>query len=397
MASGAEYDSLNIHSLYKKFPDWVLEQEEDNDPKHLKQVIQIVSSYFDDLYGKITEVSKYKHNKNTTDTQKIYPFYDRILSSTGFDVSDLFTNLDIIETISSRNDKNIFDEDIQRVKNQIYQNIYNNLMSILRSKGTKKSLKAFLRSYGISENIVKINLYSNNGTYTISDKSELTTVKKKTLLLQNYASVYVTSSAYLTTSTGSITYENCLLFPKPLEATAPYTSSLFGLSFSDSARTYEPFEAYAYLHNDTSGSKFYFYTGSSLIGSSSYFQEIYDNTPWNFVIRLKPYADTTNIDYINSTFIANDIIELSGTNYGNGFERSFCISASLDRIVNRFAWHSTSPYINFYVGAKNLNRTSTGIYPTNIKSIYCNFWDSYLSDDVIISHNRDITNYGVDE
>jgi transcriptional regulator of acetoin/glycerol metabolism len=45
------------NSLYKKFPSWILEEEETQDIKHLKQIIQIVSSYFDDLYNKISIIN----------------------------------------------------------------------------------------------------------------------------------------------------------------------------------------------------------------------------------------------------------------------------------------------------------------------------------------------------
>ena len=115
--SGVSYDETNIHLLYNKFPGWILQQEEENSVKHLKQIIQIVSSYFDDLYNKISEVSEYKKIKLNTQDDNIYPFYDKILTSTGFDVTELFSNLDIIEKISSRNDITLFDEDIQKIKN----------------------------------------------------------------------------------------------------------------------------------------------------------------------------------------------------------------------------------------------------------------------------------------
>ena len=47
---------------------------------------------------------------------------------------------------------------IEKIKNIIYQNIYNNLAYIQKSKGTFKSLRNFLRCFGIDEELIKLNI-----------------------------------------------------------------------------------------------------------------------------------------------------------------------------------------------------------------------------------------------
>lgn len=227
--SGSNHDELNIHALYKKFPSWILEQEETNETKHLKQVVQIISSYFDDLYNKIGEISNYKHQQTSQDKAKLYPFYDKILTSTGFDVTELFNNLDIIEKISSRSESNIFDEDIQKIKNNIFQNIYNNLSYILKAKGTEKSIRSFLRSYGINENVVRVNLYADKSNYTIGDKYTQTTARKKTITLTGNQNIYLSSSPIITQESGTyFTLETAVIFPKLLAGSIPATASVLG-------------------------------------------------------------------------------------------------------------------------------------------------------------------------
>jgi hypothetical protein len=389
--TGSLHDEINIHSLYKKFPSWILEEEEELGTKHFKQIIQIVSSYFDDLYNKISEISKYKHQQNTNDLNNIYPFYDKILSSFGFDVSDLFTNVDAFEKISSRNEKNLFDQDIEKVKNAVLQNIYNNLSYILKSKGTEKSIKSFLRSYGVNENLVKVNLYANAAEFNVTDRSFPTTIRKKTLNLINSASVYCTSSQLFNSNTDSFTFEASFIFPRnSVPDATQQTSSVFGFSFTDSSRLNRYLDAYLTVESSSEGPKFCFYTGSSLIGSSSFINSLYDDSNWNFALRLRP--DIDDLDSAPVTY--NFILELTGANYNTYSDKTFFIPVTAS-YSDYLSWNNQ--YVNFYLGARNINFTGSNTIKTSTKSLYCNYWDDYLSDEEIISHNKDITNYGVNQ
>ena len=62
-------------------------------------------------------------------------------------------------------------------KNLVYKNIYNNLTYIYKSKGTEKSFRNLLHCFGIDENLVKINVYSNNSFSKLSDNLKDTTRK----------------------------------------------------------------------------------------------------------------------------------------------------------------------------------------------------------------------------
>lgn len=77
----------------------------------------------------------------------------------------------------------MFEKKLYEVKNIIYQNIYNNLSFIQKSKGTYKSLRNFLRCFGVDEELIKLNVYSNNGEYEFKDNESNVSIRKNTLIL----------------------------------------------------------------------------------------------------------------------------------------------------------------------------------------------------------------------
>jgi hypothetical protein len=386
---GKEHDLSNIHMLYKKFPSWVLMDEDELSPKHLKQIIQIVSSYFDDLYNKISQVSEYKTIKYNSSLDTIYPFYDKILASTGFNIDDLFANLDIIEKAASRNETSTYDENIQKIKNSIFQSIYNNLSYILKSKGTEKSLKSFLRSYGVNEDLVRINLYSDGYKFNVVDRLKEDVVRKKTVYMNGDESIFLSSSIQeQTASFPYYTLETAVLFPAKRVAELDATGSIFGLQSNNTSSndwstniyqyyvTLENYQnnEYKFILNDVSGN----YAESSII------KDIYDDTVWNLAIRKKQTLDalTGAMQPINYN------IELYGINTNTHTLREF--SCSLP--------HTASDgYIKYYIGSRKQDLTGSLIHPTNCRFVYCNFWSDYLNNDIITSHNKDILNYGTDE
>jgi hypothetical protein len=391
ISSGSAHDIANRNALYKKFPSWILEEEQEREVQHLKQTIQIISSYFDDLYNKIAEISNYKHIKHTEDKDKIYPFYDKILTSAGFDVTELFSNLNFIEKIASRTDVNLFDEDISKIKNTIYQNIYNNLSYILKSKGTEKSLRSFLRSYGINENLVRINLYADKSKYTVSDKYSETVVKKKTITLTGSANVYLSGT---TTSVGNyFSLETAAIFPKNLKNNTADTGSVMGLFISNPTSTYSnntsSLQAYITVEHTAEGDRFCFRTGSTkdLVYTSPTYSDLYDDTIWNFAIGFLPNVD--NLETADSTY--NYLLDFRAINtYKEGLQ--YISSSTVSTPVSG----NYSGDLRYFIGADNTEITGANIYKANTKYLYCNYWTKYISDYELASHNRDIFNYGIE-
>lgn len=388
---GAFYDETNIHSLYKKFPSWVLESEEESETKHLKQLIQIVSYYFDDLYNKIQEITNYKSIKYGEDKEKIYPFYDKILSSAGFNFTDLFTNLDIIEKISSRNDKEVFEGEISKIKNAIFQNIYNNLSYILKSKGTEKSFKSLLSSYGVNDNLVKINLYADNTEYNIADRLKESIIKKKTITLTGDNTIYLSSSAISEDSNLKYyTLETSVIFPSKSYLNTAFTSSVFGLQNNSSSTgtdySENNYEYSVFIENNINyGTRFVLSGSNTGISYSSFYTNLFDDSVWNFAIRKKPETDVI----YGTSSVPMNTFELYGVNKNCNTPIEFSCSLGSEANIDG--------NIRYYIGAKKTNMTGSTIYQANSKFLYCNFWSDYLNNEVVISHNKDILNYGIDE
>lgn len=390
IASAKEYDEQNTHLLYNKFPSWLLEDEESNNPKHLKQLIQIISVYFDDLYNKVGEITEYKSIKYDNSTDNVYPFYDKILTSMGFDVTDLFSNLSPIERYSSRSEITLFDEDIEKTKNKILKNIYNNLNYILKTKGTDRSLKSLLKSYGVNEELVRINLYSDGAEYNAAERLKEVVVKKKVIPLSNDSSIYLSSSA-IPNETYNYTLESSIIFNSLNKVNSLITGSIMGLNvFANNSLDSQILEKYNIFteKDDILGHKLtLIVSGTTQLSSSTeYIDNLYDNTVWNICLRKK-----INVDDINTFNFSEQTPTYSMELYAVNKNRHFVkeLSCSVPSI------NDPQGSIRYYIGAEKENLTGSVINQTNFDILYCNFWNDYLNNSTVISHNLDISNYGV--
>ena len=197
IASGSMHDHENSVSIYKSMPAWISEEDE-SESKNLKYLTQIIASYFDDLYLQIEKLSKLKDINYPDDTnyEKPLPFADHLLSSRGFDAPELFANASDLAKYLERDERKLFEKKLYEVKNIIYQNIYNNLSYIQKSKGTFKSLRNFLRCFGVDEELIKLNVYSNNDTYEFKENTTNTAIRKKYLDFDDLQTRYTSSSEY---------------------------------------------------------------------------------------------------------------------------------------------------------------------------------------------------------
>ena len=197
LASGSMHDHENSVSIYKSLPGWILEEDE-AESNNLKYLSQIVASYFDDLYLQIQKLPTLKDINYPDDTnyEKPLPFADRLLSTRGFDAPNLFSNVTDLAKYSQRDEKKLFDKKLYEVKNIIYQNIYNNLSYIQKSKGTFKSLRNFLRCFGVDEELIKLNIYANNDIYEFKENVTHTAIRKKYIDFDDAETRYTSSGDY---------------------------------------------------------------------------------------------------------------------------------------------------------------------------------------------------------
>ena len=187
-AKGKEYDYRNNSAVFKSIPSWMASEDAESD-SNIKKLTQIMSSYFDTLSLQISSLANikdtgyfvdgYNTSGSVTGSSKPLPFADRLLEHAGFLTSEIFADSSVISSVLSRDEKKYFDDKLYNIKNLIYQNIYNNILYIYKSKGTEKALRNFFRCFGVDDELLKINAYANNTTYNLKENYRYTTKKKK--------------------------------------------------------------------------------------------------------------------------------------------------------------------------------------------------------------------------
>jgi hypothetical protein len=423
-ASGSDYDQLNTTFLYDKLPQFMRDQDEDNE-EDIKKLFQIISSYFDTIYAQ-TKVVPLLTNKNyISSSTKPLPFSNRLLESRGFVTSELFVDTDILEFYGDNDFENKkYVDNVNDIKNLIYHNIYNNLDYIYKTKGSEKSFRNLLRCFGIDDELVKFNVYTDGGTHYFNDNFKNSSVTAKFINNNNpnyfHGSVYQTASAnnsksYISGSAGekleknnAFTFEVDAIIPDKIPPTDPaffdttfLSSSIGGFHQATGAgfewATGEIANAQMYLVRDEIGSnraKFVLENqDNTLYLTSSYYDEIYDNNRWVLAVRVKPAEYPIVGSYLSSSN-PNYEISFYGVNHQFGQVRdNFNSTATLN-------YASGSSYLSqpkrVYVGAHRQNFTGSVLQESDVEIGSCRFWLDYLDGSDLSAHSKDITNFGVD-
>ena len=172
-ASGTVYDDRNSNSLVSYIPNWIIEENEtQNDIKdrnYLWNLLQIMSTYFDEAAILMDKLPELSHQKYYSGVANPPSFNKKALESSGFFIPDLFVDSTLLEKFEDRDEKIKFESTLQEVKNTIYQNIYNNLNHIYKTKGTEKSFRNLFHCFGFGDEILKFNIYGNNTVHKLED------------------------------------------------------------------------------------------------------------------------------------------------------------------------------------------------------------------------------------
>ena len=120
--SGSVHDTQNNSALYHTLPGWILE-EDDTKTGNLKNLTQIMGSYFDNLHLHIQELGSlkdvYSHFQSdivekqdrydisvtsASGSVKPLPFADRLLTNAGFVAPELFADATVLESLATRSE-----------------------------------------------------------------------------------------------------------------------------------------------------------------------------------------------------------------------------------------------------------------------------------------------------
>ena len=169
---------------------------------------------------------------------------------------DMFVDATLIENLRQKDDNEVYENEINEVRNTIYHNLYSNLNAIYKSKGTEKSFRNFFRSIGIGQDVVKLKMYADDSTFVLRNNYEDKSYERKFLNFNvdghfdgtiyqttssNNSNIYIPKdSSY----TGSFTAQAEVLLPRkqridePNYNPFPYLSaSLFGYHTGQSYTT----------------------------------------------------------------------------------------------------------------------------------------------------------------
>mgnify|MGYP003630653521 CR=1 FL=1 len=436
LLSDGEYHDDNNTALFINYsPSWVIEEHEDDGNKNLSIITHIMGAYFDKLYLLSAEIPKLKNYKYPDSSSKPNPFAIHLPQSMGLYTPDLFIDASILETFRNRNEETIYEGDLEDTKNLIYQNLYNNLANIYKSKGTEKAFRNVLRCFNIDDSLLRFKTYSRNEVYELKNNLKQITTEDVRLNLNspsNYSAVvYQAEEAGNPESTGYIsgtigtaeagrenvygmTTEANIVFPKFFSEgdrdSRNFTEvSLYGVHTVDSANPssldgsdttlvvndYANFQVYAVRDENYSKNVRFKLSSSAPFPiielTSSTFLNVYEDSRWNVSVHLKP--ENVGITGLVSGSTAQPYtIIFKGSN------------TVLDTVINTFELTGAVSFTdgsNFlqsskrlYCGARRENITGAILQQSDVYVSDVKYWAKQIDNLSILQHIHDFNNVG---
>jgi hypothetical protein len=432
--SGSDYDLNNTTYLYNKMPQFIRDDDETTNDFELKNLMQIMSSYFDTLYAQTKILPALTQKNYLSSSTKPLPFANRLLESKGFVTSELFVDTEILEFYNNNDMDNLkYQQNVDTIKNLIYHNIYNNLDYIMKSKGTEKSMRNLLRCFGIDDELVKLNLYTDGGIHYFTDVYKNSSITKKYMDFNN--PVYFESTIYQTSSVNNPNVyisgsgmsgdtqklERYNAFTFEVDAYIPEKIDIADEGFFDTPFISSSIAGFHQPATETEGQQYHWTSENNIANlqiylvkdqinserakflitnehgtlylTSSYYDEIYSNNRWNLSVRVAPDQYGV-IGSVSSGSNPSYELTFYGTNYQFGEIRDdFKLTASLN-------FESGSSYIcnpkTIYAGAHYENFTGSLLTKTDVQVGGCRYWFDKLSDKDLQAHGLDVTSIGVD-
>ena len=422
---GYDYDVRNNAGIYTSIPEYITGDPVEVEGETLKKLTQIMGSYFDSLQLQIEAMPRIKDVEYTSGSQKVAPFVNRFLEGVGLYAPEIFADAGALEYYASRDDFIEFSKKLSDTKNRLYENIYNNVVNIFKTKGTEESFRNLMRCYGVDEPLMKISLYGDEVTQELRTNTRNTAARKVFVDFNNVdrfdSTVYQQTASADTDTRNFITASSDMEFiPKTMQAEAifpkkfkrdselyfrtPFLScSLFGahtpITTDQTDLTWQTpdisnFQVYA-VRTEVEGDDVYFQLTSSTGGvipniTSSVFTNVYDNNKWNLAVRVKPEKDYA--PGLSGSQWGSASVEFVGYNsLGDNVENNFYLTASIP-MASGSAFLSSSTRI--YVGAHRTNFTGSQLEWSDAKISSTRYWIDNLSNEAIEAHSKDASSFG---
>jgi len=431
-SKGRFYDLNNSTRFINYFPSWVIEESENDDTSQLEMVSHIVGAYFDKLYLQIQSVTEFKQPLYTSSSYKPLTFARHLPQSLGLYTPEIFIDSDIINTISNKTENFNFESDLEDTKNLIYLNLYNNLASIFKSKGTEKSIKSILRCFYIDDQIIKLNTYTNKARYELRNNLEQTTKLNNYINFNNSSSVdavvYQRQNPSNTANTiGYISgsenegYEFAYGATVQADITFPYfrtTVDVIDRSFSEvslfgvvSASVQNPddtkflstdntnFQIFAVRESEKSKNAYFKLTSSISPNpfsemTSSVFFGVYNNQDWNFSVSIEPNK-SGSVKFVTGSDDYNYILRFEGHNTLLGDVRdTFSLEQTLTKTQGNNFLKSAK---RVYAGAYRQNITGSLVNKSDVLLSGVRYWLKSIDYNAKKQHSLDFDNVGISD
>lgn len=427
---GRFYDHNNPTRFINYFPSWVIEESENDDKSQLEIVSHIIGAYFDKMYLQIQSVADFKQPLYTSSSYKPLTFARHLPQSLGLYTPEIFVDSDIINTISNKTENFNFETDLEDTKNLIYLNLYNNLASIFKSKGTEKSIKGILRCFYVDDQIIKLNTYSNKARYELRNNLEQTTKLNKYINFNNSgnvdAVVFQKQDPFDTTNTiGYISgseasgYEFAYGATVEADITFPYFKttvdvidrrfnevSLFGVvsasvgspndtTFLSTDNT--NFQIFAVRDSEKSKNAYFKLTSSISPNpftemTSSVFFGVYNNQDWNFSVSVIPNK-SGSLKFVTGSDDYSYTLKFDGHNTLLGDVRdNFSLEQALTKTQGENFLKSAK---RVYAGAYRQNLTGSLVNKSDVLISGVRYWLRSIDGDSKKQHALDFDNVGI--
>lgn len=444
---GKTFDRNNHSALRNQLPQWVYDEDvhgANNEDSEIGILVQAMSSEFDNIKAMIDNVLNI-HSKETQDFTTVSSTVnygethlfgcadDLTIDDTGIDDSSALADFALakegfqihkfplvdasgyLEHFYSMSDERTFSQETRKVKDKILKNIHKNMAHINKTKGTEESFRNLIRCFGVGENLIRLNVYSQNEEREIKNEPVYLSVPKKSLsfegdnkgatLFQQTSSVTADTKSFIS-GTQNITpwsAEASFIFPKKAENVDIIThSSLYGagpsleIPSSTSGDSYGKneqitFNVSAIKYSSKNKAAYFKLTSSYGLFSeltSSFYNNVYDNSKWNFAV-IATKEGPVNFGNIDSTGYN---VEFIGRKYDlDILSDSFHLTASISQGTYE-AWSKYNK--SFYMGAERSFLTGTLVNSSDARALFLNIWSDAISSEDIREHAYNVNNYG---
>lgn len=240
--SGSNYDKTNDNIITNLLPQQFFRLEEFNETNVLKNFVYIIARYFDQAKCSIDQFFNVLRTNYSSYDQTPDALLHEVARFYGWDLDANFLDANIIQYILGKNvlantDANKeLDIKLFEIKHKFWQRVLNNLSYIYKTKGTRESIEALLRVYGVNKNFVRLKEYGYKKSAGLSTNRILS---NKSVYAMSFASgayyPYVETPAF---SSSFLTTECRCCFPTITSDDMPLTlntGSIWSVSPNESS------------------------------------------------------------------------------------------------------------------------------------------------------------------